>query len=98
MSRPVVNLRDFRVGRNVVLPPDVVRIDRLTYWGNPYKIGRDGDRGMVLALYEARALGLLTGEPRYFDLLRGKRLACWCAPLPCHGDIIVRLLAEDRFR
>jgi hypothetical protein len=26
--------------------------------------------------------------------LRGKRLGCWCAPGPCHGDVLVRLLAE----
>ncbi len=21
--------------------------------------------------------------------LRGKRLACWCSPLACHGDVLV---------
>lgn len=26
--------------------------------------------------------------------LRGKRLACWCHPLPCHGDVIVELLEQ----
>jgi len=26
--------------------------------------------------------------------LRGKRLGCWCKPLPCHGDVIVELLGE----
>jgi hypothetical protein len=24
--------------------------------------------------------------------LRGYRLACWCAPLPCHGDVILEWL------
>lgn len=23
------------------------------------------------------------------DLLRGKRLGCWCSPEPCHGDAII---------
>jgi len=23
--------------------------------------------------------------------LKGKRLGCWCAPLPCHGDILREL-------
>ncbi len=23
--------------------------------------------------------------------LRGKRLGCWCAPLPCHGDVLSRV-------
>ena len=24
--------------------------------------------------------------------LRGKVLACWCKPKPCHGDILVELI------
>ena len=32
--------------------------------------------------------------------LAGKDLACWCAPLPCHGDILLKLanpsLAKER--
>jgi len=27
-----------------------------------------------------------------FKLLKGKTLGCWCKPLDCHGDVIVRLL------
>jgi hypothetical protein len=23
--------------------------------------------------------------------LRGLDLICWCAPLPCHGDVLLRL-------
>jgi hypothetical protein len=23
--------------------------------------------------------------------LRGRDLVCWCAPLACHGDVLVRL-------
>jgi hypothetical protein len=26
------------------------------------------------------------------ERLRGFRLACWCAPLPCHGDVLVELI------
>jgi hypothetical protein len=26
--------------------------------------------------------------------LRGKDLVCWCAPLACHGDLILRLAGE----
>jgi Domain of unknown function (DUF4326) len=54
VSDRVVNLRDFpptihlgRGGKFVksrVLPPDVVRIDRATRWGNPYRIGRTDRR------------------------------------------------------
>ncbi|MBX6723654.1 MAG: DUF4326 domain-containing protein, partial [Dactylosporangium sp.] len=26
--------------------------------------------------------------------LRGRVLACWCAPKPCHGDVLARLADE----
>ena len=26
--------------------------------------------------------------------LKGKSLGCWCKPEACHGDVLVRLLAE----
>ncbi len=26
--------------------------------------------------------------------LAGKRLGCYCKPLPCHGDVLLKLLAE----
>ena len=28
------------------------------------------------------------------DLLRGCDLVCWCRPLPCHGDVLLRLASE----
>jgi hypothetical protein len=28
--------------------------------------------------------------------LRGLVLGCWCAPRPCHGDVLVRLANADR--
>jgi hypothetical protein len=62
-------------------------------WACPYVPGRDGDRDAVLARYEAHVRGrpdLMAALPE----LRGKTLACWCTPLPCHGDVLVRLLAE----
>ena len=27
--------------------------------------------------------------------LRGKTLGCWCAPEPCHGDVLARYVAGD---
>jgi len=26
--------------------------------------------------------------------MNGRRLFCWCAPQPCHGNVYVRLAAE----
>ena len=63
-------------------------------WANPYRLADPSDRARVLAEYEAYVRSkpeLLAALPE----LRGKRLGCWCAPLPCHGDVLVRLLAEN---
>lgn len=30
----------------------------------------------------------------HLDLLKGKRLGCFCKPMPCHGDVYVRMLGE----
>jgi hypothetical protein len=59
-------------------------------WGNPFRIGKDGSREEVLVKYEA----YLLASPRLLarvHTLKGKRLCCWCAPKPCHGDVLARL-------
>ena len=72
--------------------PFDVLIDRSTRWGNPYRIGRDGTREEVIAKYRAderfrtaRFVAMVKSE------LRGKILGCWCAPLPCHGDVLAEI-------
>jgi hypothetical protein len=70
-----------------------VRIDRRTKWGNPFFIGRDGNRAEVIAKYETyirQRPDLLEALPE----LIGKRLGCHCKPLACHGDVLVKLIAE----
>lgn len=67
-----------------------VYIGRPSKWGNPYKIGPDGDRAAVIAKYTVwirSCPDLLASLPE----LQGKILGCWCAPLPCHGDVLARL-------
>jgi len=66
-------------------------------WANPYKVvdGSPEARTRALQLYEAhvRSLPALMGSLRELD---GKRLGCWCAPLPCHGDVLVKLWRESQ--
>ena len=67
-----------------------VYIGRPSQWGNPFVIGHDGNRQEVIAKYRAWVLRqphLLAQLPT----LRGKRLACWCKPAACHGDILAEL-------
>ncbi len=73
-----------------------VRIDRRTRWGNEFVIGRDGTRDEVIALYRAELWRRIrAGEVSLDELaaLHGKRLACHCAPLPCHGEVLARAAA-----
>ena len=68
-----------------------VRIDRRSKWGNPFKIGPGLSREEAVKLYRPYILSrpdLLADLPE----LRGKRLGCWCANLPCHGDVLLELL------
>jgi hypothetical protein len=70
-----------------------VLIARPSKWGNPFQIGRDGNRERVIEMYEVH----IRHRPDFLaDLpeLIGKRLGCYCKPLPCHGDVLVKLLKE----
>ena len=69
------------------VPAGAVYIGRGSKWGNPFRIGPDGDRSAVIAKYE-RWLADQHQLLRALDELRGRDLVCWCAPRACHGDII----------
>ncbi|MGH2834418.1 MAG: DUF4326 domain-containing protein [Solirubrobacteraceae bacterium] len=70
--------------------PHHLYIGRNSQWGNPFRIGRDANRSHVLAKYEQYLLQcprLLADLPK----LEGLVLGCWCAPKPCHGDVLLRM-------
>jgi hypothetical protein len=69
----------------------LVRICRPTIWGNPFVIGKHGDRQTVLEKYR-RYLGREQKLVGRVKALKGKVLACWCHPEDCHGDELVRLV------
>lgn len=67
-----------------------VYIGRPSPWGNPYEIGRDGTRLEVIEKYSQ----YIRSNPELLQKLpslQGKTLGCWCAPAPCHGDILMEL-------
>lgn len=62
-------------------------------WGNPFVMADESDAERDRALAEYRAW--IVEQPELMaalDELRGKRLACWCAPKPCHGNVLVELV------
>lgn len=76
------------------------------YFGNPIRVGarcvvcgqthRDG--ASTLPCFEAWARRRMATDAEYREAvrgLRGKVLLCFCAPNPCHGDVLVRLAEEE---
>lgn len=75
--------------------PYDVYIGRPSKWGNPLVIGLDGDREAVIRGYRGYVESLIAQRMCDLEELRGKRLGCFCAPLPCHGDVLVELLEGE---
>ena len=67
-----------------------IYIGRPSKWGNPFQIGVDGDRAEVIEKYRQwiRTQPDLMAQVMW---LKGLTLGCWCAPLPCHGDVLAEL-------
>jgi hypothetical protein len=77
------------IHRSVMRDGDVY-IGRGSKWGNPFVIGEQGDREAVVNMYR----GWIQTQPDLLVALpelQGKRLACHCHPLPCHGDVLAKL-------
>lgn len=73
--------------------PYDVYIGRGSKWGNPFRIGPDGDRSEVIALFRQH----LEASPHLLSALaelEGKRLGCFCAPKPCHGDVLAEFVTR----
>jgi hypothetical protein len=60
-------------------------------WANPYIVGQHGTREECIAKYRDEHLPAHPELIAALPELRGKVLACWCAPGPCHGDVLLRL-------
>ena len=78
-------------------PVSAVLVDRTTPFGNPFHLHHEQDRDIVIANYRSWLM-----EPEQADLrakmreeLRGKDLLCWCAPKPCHADVIMEVANAD---
>lgn len=76
---------------------DGVYIGRPSKWGNPYVITKTFNRLQVIEAYRK----WIEQEPEFQEEvkreLKGKNLVCFCAPLPCHGDILLQIANEVTF-
>ena len=81
--------------RHAGVSASAVYIGRGSKWGNPFRIGPNGDRAAVIAKHE-RWLADQHHLLRTLDELRDCDLVCFCAPRPCHGDLLLRLANATR--
>jgi hypothetical protein len=86
----------------IMIIPTVVNKYKSTYtlyigrgskWGNPFVIGKDGTRADVVEKYELYARNNVEIMNSLSEL-SGQTLACFCKPLACHGDVLVKLFQE----
>jgi len=82
--------------------PYDVYIGRPSKWGNPfsYKTGtlakfKVSNKEESISEYEK---WILKQPDLLKDLheLEGKTLGCWCRPLSCHGDVLIKLVNERK--
>lgn len=79
-----------------------VYIGRPSKWGNPFTHITSKEtlaqyivptREAAVAAYE----GWVRSQPLLMAALpelKDKTLGCWCAPLSCHGDVLIKLVKE----
>ena len=98
MSIKVVNLRDYKVEKDWVL----VKVDRSSVLGNPFRMVNERDRSRVCDEYEKYFMKRIKEEGdfrneviRIYKLVKsGKNVAlgCWCFPRRCHALVIKRFI------
>jgi hypothetical protein len=81
-----------------------VYIGRPTKWGNPFKITNQCSRKEAVEMYRLWLEGKLDAPdgsipPTREEIIKeltGKRIGCSCAPLACHGDVLVEVTNYGR--
>ena len=83
------------------IPPNTVSVARPTAWGNHHLVGWCEKCKQHHTAQQAVDLYVLSRCTDPIDRawirseLRGKNLACWCAPAqPCHGDALLAIANE----
>jgi Domain of unknown function (DUF4326) len=81
------------------MPPNTIKVDRSTQWGNPFRIGPGPEDAaspshavFKFKCMTTRGISGAQYRGKVQHLLKGKNLACWC-PLdaPCHADVLLEI-------
>ena len=89
------------------IPPDAVYVGRPSKWGNPMTIKEVTRLFPSYDKFEAHQAAkewyrTYLAVPENDVLrsclyeLKGKDLVCWCAPLPCHADVLLELANKEQ--
>jgi hypothetical protein len=77
--------------RDKNMPVGTVYVGRPTLFGNPFYIGRDGNREQVVEKFRQ----MIVSTPELKEMaqrqLKGRDLSCWCAPKACHADVLLEI-------
>lgn len=76
-------------------PIDAVYVGRGTPFGNPFIIGKDGDRDEVCDKFEEMIHQNENLKKLVKQKLKGKNLICFCSPKRCHADTLLKIANED---
>lgn len=71
-----------------------VYIGRPGVFGNPFKIGVDGDRETVVVKFREYCIDRCYWDVEYREMVKGlagKTLECWCGEKLCHGDVLLEI-------
>jgi hypothetical protein len=72
-----------------------IYIGRPSIFGNPFSIGKDGDRDEVIKKFRTYFNQRIKKDAHFKQevlKLKGKTLGCYCKPQDCHGDVIANYL------
>ena len=80
------------------LPSHCALIDRTTIFGNPFSIGRHGNRDDVVDRFDRYFERRMKNDDKFRKAVKrlvGKTLLCWCHPMICHGDVYAEYLNNE---
>ncbi|QYW06491.1 hypothetical protein uan_079 [Pseudomonas phage UAntarctica] len=72
------------------VPRGAVYVGRPSEFGNPFVVGKDGQRGECRDKYRE----WVKTQPALLKKIRklaGKDLVCWCWPDACHAEVIMEI-------
>ena len=82
---------------------ECVPIGERGWLGNPFEVGKDGDREAVVKKFASTFLDRIQSDPKFRQRvaeLEGETLGCWCQRAHesdgelCHGEVIKRTVEK----